>query len=865
MEGEFKYLEYSSGEHPYYQQPKSTEKELFSVNGLSDNWKINDNDSFWTMYYLPDQEMIDQGWKIHVTTVFEKAEETLAIVSKILLKLNIPFKHVKDKGSLFGMYSKNGSRISAGKFMTIYPNLDEFIPLMKKLKSELKDLPKGPYILTDKSWKDSNVYYRYGGFREIKNENDEYCILNPEGQLVPDVRDARYYVPDFVDIPKELKLAEETPSSEVVEVDNKLRLYKVEKAIRFSNAGGIYHATRKSDGKKCIIKEARANIGLDGKNNTAVKRLQVEYDALKKLEDISGVVKALDYFVVWDHTFLILELVEGESLHSWVAKNYPFTSENQDNNYANKIQGMMDTLKNILVEVHQQDIAMCDLQTQNIMVDDKLNVRIIDFETAEPANVESDAVMGAKGFYHGLNRRTQDRDWYSLNRVYQFCLLPVGAVYDLDMSMNTKHSVWIYEHFGQIAYEHFYDFQLEGRKRILKFDDIFSDTYEQSKKLIDVKSINKVTNVQQTIEKLKDGLLANCNADTESLINGDIRQFEMDAGLLNLQNGGFGAILALLRANSLNDDILPWINKQLPNLFLNEYNEGFLTGRSGIACTLYECGYQQEAMQLMNLVIGGYKKNTNDISLRSGLSGIGMALVAMYQKSYRGRYLSEAREIAETVMKKIVDDEEIAGTDWESVNLGLLDGYSGASIFFSLLYKATGEEKYLQASNDAIQKDIDNSFTLEDGTLQIYDPSHNRVLPYLSNGSIGIGVAITTLNQVSAAEHFKVELSEISKILDLKVSIEPGMFDGLSGLLIANNFVTHDTIPETLDKLSLYLIEHEDKLLFPGRMLYKLSSDLHTGVAGVLLSVLSAQENNPLLWMPLVHELFENKTIAKAA
>lgn len=59
-----------------------------------------------------------------------------------------------------------------------------------------------------------------------------------------------------------------------------------------------------------------------------------------------------------------------------------------------------------------------------------------------------------------------------------------------------------------------------------------------------------------------------------------------------------------------------------------DYNFGLLTGRSGIACTLFESGYVEEAKRLMNLIIGTYDINTKDMTLRSGLSGLGLSLVA---------------------------------------------------------------------------------------------------------------------------------------------------------------------------------------------------------------------------------------------
>jgi serine/threonine protein kinase len=858
MEVYFKYYEYVSEHSDYYKKPvrilSPEAGTAFEVNGLERDWIMNKEDSFWTMYHLSNKELIQQGFKIHVSTEYGSAKKTLELVSKLLLQLEIPFKHVKDGFALFNMYSKHGSRISAGKFITIYPTEEEFVELLDLLDEVLRDQPKGPYILTDKRWKDSNVFYRYGAFKDIRDAEGRHCIMDLDGNLVLDKREPKFQLPDFVNLPSKVEEQVECSRRKQLNVATPLKSYIIEKVIRFSNAGGIYVATRKNDGKKCVVKEARANIGLDSQNKTAAQRLQAEYDALSKLQGVAGVVQVVEYFVAWENTYLILEFVEGLSLYTWASANYPFSKRTDTGDYFNKVVHVIENLKEIIERMHGKGIAMCDLQFQNVMIDDELNVNIIDFEIAEGANNVSSQAMATRGFAHPLNTIAKDRDWYSLNRLLQFLLLPIGSVYDLDMRINVEHCLWIFDNFGEKAYDYFHNFQTSTFSKITNAEKIFLGTYEIAKLQIDKKEVKKKIDITNMFDKLKRGLLENCDPNSDSLINGDIRQFETDCGMLNLQNGGFGGILALHRLGCLTSDARAWIERQFPTLLKDQYNNGFFTGRSGIACVLYECGYKNEAIQIIEIVINSYDEKSKDITLRSGLSGIGIALSCIGKEENNQSYLNVAKKIARIVSDRVENNEEPIGTDWQSYGIGLLDGYSGVSLFLTLLYEATKNEKYLALSEMAIEKELGNARISDvDESLNLIDYKTNRGFPYLSNGSMGLGVAITALNYTNKAIYFEDDILAIIKSANHRISLEAGLTDGVSGFLLVNCFQKNAVIlDETLCALNLFLIERSESLLMPGRMFLKLSSDLQTGVAGVILGLKSAMERRMLLWLPLL-------------
>ena len=106
------------------------------------------------------------------------------------------------------MNFKNVDRGASGKFITIYPlNEEEFKELLEILYENLKD-EKGPYILSDKRYKDCKViYYRYGGIKsnyiiDIIGKKI-YIIKSPEGNLIEDKRNPFFTLPPWIKDPFE--------------------------------------------------------------------------------------------------------------------------------------------------------------------------------------------------------------------------------------------------------------------------------------------------------------------------------------------------------------------------------------------------------------------------------------------------------------------------------------------------------------------------------------------------------------------------------------------------------------------------------------------------------------------------------------
>ncbi|MCI1923196.1 MAG: hypothetical protein LKJ64_03890 [Lentilactobacillus buchneri] len=189
------YLNYVNNQDSLFYSPNLTkgfDKQKYSINTfVNSKWqhKIDNN---WESYLINVDTLPNQGWKIHITANISDAQQLLEVVAKILIPKEVSFKFLPDKYSLLMANSKYADRAESGKFITIYPeSTKSFLELLDILTKATRKFEEGPYILNDKQWKDSNVYFRYGGFKPIYakvNGSIVPVVKAPDGQWVEDIR-----------------------------------------------------------------------------------------------------------------------------------------------------------------------------------------------------------------------------------------------------------------------------------------------------------------------------------------------------------------------------------------------------------------------------------------------------------------------------------------------------------------------------------------------------------------------------------------------------------------------------------------------------------------------------------------------------
>lgn len=248
---------------------------------LPSDWQISKS-GIWFQCNPQGATLPQHGWKIHLTTTPIQAPAVLTTAARVLVKKGVPFKFACDRNMLLIVNRKRWARSGAGKFMTIYPrSKDEFINLLEDLHNALLGY-NGPYILSDKRYKDGSiVYYRYGGIvRESKvnfRGEEDLIITAPDGESVIDERSPYFTPPEWVADPI-LNGEEETDANE--ELTLKDGRYMIESALTFTTSGGVYIGRDTETGQEVLIKEARPFTNPSQGEHDAVSLLKKEHRLL---------------------------------------------------------------------------------------------------------------------------------------------------------------------------------------------------------------------------------------------------------------------------------------------------------------------------------------------------------------------------------------------------------------------------------------------------------------------------------------------------------------------------------------------------------------------------------------------------------
>ncbi len=132
-----------------------------------------------------------------------------------------------------------------------------------------------------------------------------------------------------------------------------------------------------------------------------------------------------------------------------------------------------------------------------------------------------------------------------------------------------------------------------------------------------------------------------------------------------------------------------------------------------------------------------------------------------------------------------------------------------------------------------------------------------RLLPYPADGGTGIGLVLRDYLRHRPDSPLAASEEGIRRSTEPEFVIQPNLFNGRAGLLSYLGRLRQDGPDEQLDELidrhrrllALHLIPYQGRPAFPGEQLIRLSTDLGSGSAGVLLAlgtVLAGTDGLPL-------------------
>lgn len=503
-----------------------------------------------------------------------------------------------------------------------------------------------------------------------------------------------------------------------------------------------------------------------------------------------------------------------------------------------------------LEKIHEADVGIGDLSPSNVLINSKnSSIKIIDFETAGIKSEKFDQGLATPGFVSKNSETREQADWFSFLRIVYSMLMPIAPVQDIDPINEIKIDNWIKQNYGNTAYKFIIDIKQELQSKFPKLIVASND-----------KLIRGYTR-GELICKIRDGIESNLKPQKKQLLPGDIRQFETSGGMLNVLTGGFGIIMSLARTGGLPSEANDWIDKYSNEKYLTKLNSGLFSGKAGIACLLYELGYQERAREIMASISWS---NGEDVSIISGMSGIGLAYLSFYKADGCSDYLENAKKIAEKIFDIFNSNLSITSEDPDFIPKGLLDGWSGAAVFYCALYNILRDDDYLLIAERLITKELEDNCALDDlGILHIDDEM--RLLPYLAGGGVGVAISLLELLKYTKNPYLAKKLEQSVPLANTMCCYNSGLFRGYASFILFSGILKQEIgindnqkESELLNTLMVYTVEEDGKLMLPGDYGYKLSGDLFSGASGVLLALNSLEGNNWKNIFPIIQSTLDD-------
>jgi Protein kinase domain/Lanthionine synthetase C-like protein len=772
-------------------------------------------------------DLPDQGWKLHVSATPGDAEAVLRTVWDYCLDHWIAFKFLRSYDVMLQLNGKYADRGASGKLVTVYPADGAVLERAATDLAAILDGVRGPYVLSDLRFGHGPVYLRFGAFREryvLDVDGGRVAALRaPDGGLVPDGRRPVFQLPPWVEVPAFL-----APHLAARQRDGAQGFpYDVERALHYSNGGGVYLAREKRGGRRVVLKEARPLAGLDPGGRDAVARLHHEGDLLEQLAGLDAVPRLHDRLTHWEHHYLVQEYVEGESLHRWIAGNYPLTHPSPgDDERAAYTERAIDLLRRVeeaLEALHRKRVVFADLHPRNVLVRPDGRVALVDFELAFRLGEAHLPVLGAPGFAAPPGTPGVGIDRHALDRLRLAMFLPLTVLVDRDPRKGAT--------FVRAATERFPLPARFARRLRRSFPATAEDPGARDWRAL--------------AEALRAGILASATPERpDRLFPGDVEQF--GEGGIGLAHGAAGVLLALsLGGGPVDPDQVDWLARATRRV--RHPRPGLYDGLHGAANALWRLGRREAALTTLERALA-CGRGVRSAGLFGGLAGIALNLLHFARltgdRSLRGAALDAAERLAR-------DLGERAGDRFPQP--GLLHGGAGAALLFVHLYEQDRNPDHLDLAKAALRLDLARCRWTPDGTLQVDDGS--RLLPYLATGSAGIGLVLGRFLRHRRDDDLAAAVSGVRRACQAEFVLQAGLFGGRAGL-IACLAALRDldgagdrSLDLHLARLGWHAVPYRDHLAVPGEFLFRLSMDLATGSAGVLLA-LRAAAGDPAARLP---------------
>ncbi len=715
----------------------------------------------------------------------------------------------------------------------------------------------GPYILSDKRYKDSKVtFYRYGCFAEnyqLNGYGEQVSYITcGTGQRIDDIRTAFCLFPEGVTDPFQESTIGAAQQNEQILLRDR---YRIEDAMSFTNAGGVYRATDLSDGSAVVLKEARPYVGADvAYTGDAISRLERERDILEKLKGCECIAQIVDYFTEWEHDFLVTKYVTGFPLPSFQSQEHIglLTARVATAETIERFsQTFMTLSKNLLAAVetcHGAGVVIGDLAPQNVIANpETLAVMLVDFGNAHMEGDREICRAFTPGFVlpHVMAGAcpTFDDDHYALRRLLCSIIYPIQSlsviseVPEVRLLRAVMRDYRLPAHtklFVQGLIEAPLGWTIKEIEHRYSSEKTAATDRTQPEENVDTERLTEV------IDRIASYIEFTASPErTDRLWPADYRGFA--AHPLCLAYGALGISLFLQAAEKdIPQETHEWIQSR--PLDPETTAPGFYTGLAGIAWGLWLSGSHERAAGILRRLANLQTQHLID-DLFYGAAGIGLSQLFLWYSTQEDTFLDNARQIADRLCANAQITEQ--GRCWPHPDgipyNGLAHGGSGISLFLLMAHEATGDPQYRANALAGLEHVIAQASDSEGCLAWARFPGDAYLWPYWRSGTAGIGSVLLRFFALTRDDRYRELAIKTARYLFNRYTLVPGQFNGLSG--IGEFFI--DMYQQTRDpqyleqawgiakRLLLFRIEKPEGICFPGEELMRISNDLGTGAAGI--------------------------------
>jgi hypothetical protein len=603
---------------------------------------------------------------------------------------------------------------------------------------------------------------------------------------------------------------------------------------------------------------------------------------MRRLSGLGIAPEVIDYFEAGGHHFLVEERITGQELNSIIVGKYPLEAPDPDpGTLAGYTAWAMRTCASVeraVARMHERGVVFNDLHMMNIMIRPDETVALIDFEVATDAGDLGRRALGNPGFAAPRDRSGPAVDAYSLACLRMALFMPLTTLFPLDPGKAGHLAAEIAAAFPVPA-----AFLDEAVARIASGapapvpaqrrapeDEPSGPAIAGSRR----RAPGTAGPEQGARDVAGEGALAALvaairasatPARPDRLFPGDVAQFRTAGGGIALGYGAAGVLFALaegagVREPQYEEWLLARAQDPPPGM-----KPGLYDGLAGVAWTLARLGHRDAALALAGRCADTpWGELGHDLS--GGLAGLALALLDLADLTGEAALADAGQRVAQAVAGASGGSTASRATIGNSGvtaggPAGLMHGAAGQGLLFVRMHERTRDPAYLDAAEALLTAALGQCTASRDGGLQVAEGG--RTLPYLKGGSAGLGLVIDQF--LARREHagLRTAAGEITRAASGTYYAQPGLFNGRAGLLYylagrpasapageagTGHRATPAAVPAGraevaahVRRLGWHAVAYGGGMAFPGDMLYRLSMDLGTGTAGVLLALARAR------------------------